>query len=578
MVDTSLSSSLADIVAASGHIGYTWDLQTDHLIWFGPWQQLFGAERSYPPYNAETLAAAILPDDHYLVFNDGAETIDREYRLRRPDGRLIWVFEHGTTDHENGRAVRQRGLLRIIDTPGRRNHPLSVLAQERDPLTGRPTRATMLAELKRILEGPGNIKQTSAYLVVSIDKMSFVNEAVGTKAADALLCGAADRLAEMCPPNAIMARVGGVMFGVLLPKTAQDMPALADSLLQSFRDKPIITPAAPIHVTISIGSVRLCDLNTDAEEIMIRAEQALHEARQRGRNQYVEYRESAARAQENRAVLDIGERVKEALKNDKLRLAFQPIIDAESGRVLFYEALARLFRDDGSLMPAAEFVPVVEKQGLALEFDRHVLNLALREMEAAPELRLAVNISGLTAADAGWPTHMERLLSSRPNVAKRLIIEITETAAIMDVAETKRLVETLNQLGSQVALDDFGAGSTSIRHLRSLSLSIMKIDRELLLNLIDNDEQQLLVRMLIGLAHGLNLKTVAEGVETEEVAEWLRAEKVDMMQGYFFGRPSLEHPWRELKGAEATEVATLSVLGLPLSGATPNSIHTGVFE
>ncbi len=553
MTDYNSSSSLADILAASGHVGYYWDLKTDQLIWFGAWQKLFGADRPLPPHNAETFAATIVPDDHRIVFGNSANSFDREYRLRLPDGRLIWVHETGTTEQENGRTICQRGMLRIIEGAQRRivaAGPTNA-ALERDPLTGRPSRSYMLAQVGRLLEGPKEHRNISTYLVVSIDKMAFVNEAVGTKSADILLRGVADRLAELIPTKAILARVGGDMFGILLPGLAGEAQPLSDRILKSFTDRPVTTPDGPIHVTVSIGGARLTNVESGASEIMIRAEQALNDARQRGRNQYVVYQESTTRAQEIRAVLELGERVKQALKHDKLRLAFQPVIDAQSGDIVFYEALARMFGDDGQLIPAAQFIPVVEQQGLAVTFDRHVLDIAVRELESHASLVLAVNISGLTAAQAEWPEHVQRILGSKPDVAKRLIIEITETAAIMDVTETKRFAELLKKLGGQVALDDFGAGFTSIRHLRTLSLAIMKIDRELLLNLVDNPEQEHLVRMLISIAHGLNLRVVAEGVETEDVAQWLRREKVDMMQGYYFGKPSLDRPWLELKGTEA---------------------------
>ncbi|MDD5585638.1 MAG: EAL domain-containing protein [Alphaproteobacteria bacterium] len=573
-------SSLADIVAASGHVGYHWDLETDQLAWFGPWQQLFGEACEKPPHNAQSLAAVIVPDDHYLVFSDGASVFDREYRVRRADGRVVWVAEHGTTDHESGRPVRQRGLLRIIDAPRQRFTPGTYFAHERDPLTGRLNRASMLAQIDRIMDGSKDVRQASAYMVIGIDNMAFVNEAVGTKAADILLSSVAGRLCQMSPLKAIVGRVYGDMFGILLPGLKHEAQPLAERILQSFRDRPVTTVTASVHITLSIGNVHLAGQPKDAHEIMVRAEQALSEARKRGRNHYIEYQESPTRAQENLAVLEIAERVKQALKQDKLRLAFQPIIEAETGRVLFYEALARLLRDDGSIMPAAEFIPIVEQQGLALELDRHVFNLALRELETYKDLSLAVNVSGLTAAQVDWPDYVQSILATRPDVARRLIIEITETAAIMDVGETKRLVESLNKLGAQVALDDFGAGATSIRHLRTLSLSIMKIDRELLMNLIGNSEQQHLVRMLIQIARGLGLKSIAEGVENEDVAQWLRQEKVDMMQGYYFGRPSLDRPWLDLKGAEAPEGRARTLFGTASQtgeSLTPAQLHVASF-
>jgi EAL domain-containing protein (putative c-di-GMP-specific phosphodiesterase class I) len=138
-------------------------------------------------------------------------------------------------------------------------------------------------------------------------------------------------------------------------------------------------------------------------------------------------------------------------------------------------------------------------------------------------------------------------LGQRTHVAQRLIVEITETAAIVDVSETRRFIDSLIELGGRIALDDFGAGFTSIRHLRSLSLSIMKIDKDLLHNLTTNAEQQHVVHMLIELARGLGLKTVAEGIENEEMAAWFRREKVDMMQGYYFGKPALDRPWLAAK-------------------------------
>lgn len=574
MTDNLTPSSLADIVTASGHIGYRWDLQADRMVWAGPWHNLFG-QGATPPHNAETLAAAVLPDDHYLVFNDSAATFDREYRLRQSDGSILWVSEHGTTDYVNGRPVSQCGLLRVIDGPQRRLFPASIATHERDHLTGRLNRSGLLESLRRQVDK--NTDQASAYLVVGVDNMSFVNEAVGMKPADTILCSVADRISNLCPIKAIVGRCGGDTFGIVLPGLSKEVESLTCRILQSFRDRPVITSAAAIHITVSIGCLRFKPSTMEPREVMIRTEQALREARQRGRNQFVEYMDSPARSQENRSVLEIAERVKQALKNDRLKLAFQPIIDAETGQVLFYEALARLFRDDGTIMPAAEFIPIVEQQGLAIELDRHVLGLAVRELEEQKDLRLAINISGLTASQNDWPDYMRHMLASRPDAASRMIIEVTETAAIMDVSETKRLVDTLNSLGSKVALDDFGAGSTSIRHLRTLSLSIMKIDRELLLNLIGNTEQQHLVRMLIQLAKGLGLKTVAEGVETEDVAQWLRQEKVDMMQGYYFGRPSLDRPWRELKGVEAPEDKTKGLFGTLGSALSPAQMRVASF-
>ena len=536
-------ASLADIISASGHVAYQWDLRLDRIMWCGPWQQLFGSDRETPPVNALELSTIVLPNDHHLIFNDTAPTFDREYRLRAADGSLIWVHEHGTTDFERGRAIRQQGMLRIVENAGEKS-PYAGTSPDRDPLTGRPNRDCMQALIEKLLKTSRENRYQSAYLVVGIDKLAFVNEAMGTKAGDLLICAVADRLNELTPTRALVGRVAGDMFGILLPGLSREMESLTARILANFHDHAISAGNHCLHLSVCIGAMPFADTQSDAMEMMIHAEQALHEARQKGRGQYVVYIESARRGAENRAVLDLTEKVKQALKNGSLKLAYQPVIDAKTGAVVFYEVLSRLFYEDGSPMPAYEFIPVVEQMGMAQEFDEHVLELSIQELEACETLRLAVNISGLTAALPHWPDYMQSKLRERPDIARRMIIEITETAAVMDVDKIKRLVEMLRAMGSEVALDDFGAGSTSIRHLRNLDFAIMKIDRDLLINLTTNPEQQHLVRMLIGMAHGLGLRTVAEGIEDDDVAQWLRNEGTDMLQGYFFGRPSFDKPWQ----------------------------------
>ena len=202
----------------------------------------------------------------------------------------------------------------------------------RDPLTCCLNRSVMLARLGKAIETAKALRRPAAYLVVGIDKMSFVNEAVGIEAGDALLRGAAARLIEVMPPRAVIARVNGDMFGVLLPEPlGGDFKLLAERILHSFREHPVVTSVTPLHITVSIGGVRLPAVAGTPTEAMIFAEQALHVAHQRGHNAFVEYVDSAERMQENRQLLELGERIKHAFKRDGFRLAWQPVVDAASG-------------------------------------------------------------------------------------------------------------------------------------------------------------------------------------------------------------------------------------------------------
>jgi diguanylate cyclase (GGDEF)-like protein len=547
----SFDPSFDSLAAAAGCAGYVWDIDSDALRWFGNSADLF-SPLAAPATGAELMERA-LPEDRAQVLSTTPHADDSDFRFPHTGHAPRWIHRHSRTDAESRRQI---GLL----TP-RAGAPAAEAIIPTDHLTGRLNRAGIKQALDSLLATEA-LDPRAVYFVVGIDKMAFMNEALGHQAADTLLCDVAHRLQTLGPADMKIGRVAGDSFGLLMSGHASTTPDhMARQILADFRDNAFTSPLGPLHVSVSIGSAAVKRHDGTSAEIMIRAEQALREARNRGRNRHIGYLSSSARAEESRSVLEIGERVQQALRHDHLHLAYQPVVDAETGEVLFYEALARLSRDDGQLMLAADFIPVVEQQGLAPVFDRHVLNLAIKELDASPNVRLAVNISGLTAALPDWPDYMHGLLAPRPKTAERLIIEITETAAILEVAETKVLVDSLRALGSQVALDDFGAGSTSIRHLRALSLAIMKIDKDLLENLLVSPEQQHLVRMLISIARGLGLKTVAEGIESADVAAWLRDERVDMMQGYYFGYPSLEKPWVKnpnpifLKGSEGAKTA-----------------------
>ena len=531
---------LAEVLSAAGDVAYDWDLSNDTITWFGSWSTLFRTEE--PPQDSQALYHILYPDDRHIFFSGEANSLNRQFRIHNSSNGILWIHERGKSENDcNNRPVRQRGVWRIIDQPAQN---ASVSSEpSRDGLTGCFKRHAMQSQLARTIENAKLSRRVGAYLVVDVDKMSFVNEAIGAEAGDSVLRSVATRLSKVIPTRAMLGRVAGDTFGILLPEPlGNDLQALAESVIDDFRNSPIIVANAPLHITVSAGGVRVPTVAKNANEAMIYAEQALHMARQRGLNTFIEYIDSPERVQENRQLLELGERIKRAFKNNGFRLAYQPIVDTATGKPVCYEALVRMFTDDNKPISAALFVPMIEQLGLACELDRLVLTMAVRDMEAVPSLNLAINVSGFTASQSEWPDFMRQVLEPRLDVAKRLIVEITETAVLVDVGETKRLVNTLKDLGARVSLDDFGAGSTSIRYLRELGLSIMKIDKDLLKDLLTNHEQQHLVSMLIELAHGLGIQTVAEGVETAEVADWLRKTKVDYLQGYFFGKPSLDRP------------------------------------
>ncbi len=234
-----------------------------------------------------------------------------------------------------------------------------------------------------------------------------------------------------------------------------------------------------------------------------------------------------------------------ALRHDRLLFAFQPVVCAATGTIDYFECLLRMRDENGEIATGAEFIATVEHLGLIGLVDRIVLDKAVQELDTHPEVRLGFNVSGLTACDRPWLRSLMSILRSRPELARRIIIEITETAALYDIEETVRFVDTLRHAGCRVALDDFGAGHTTLRHLQTLAVDTVKIDGSFIQNLAHSPENRVFLRHLLGLTKGFGLSTVAECVESAEDAELLRAEGIAYLQGYHIGRPTIERPWLE---------------------------------
>ncbi|MSP82088.1 MAG: EAL domain-containing protein [Alphaproteobacteria bacterium] len=241
--------------------------------------------------------------------------------------------------------------------------------------------------------------------------------------------------------------------------------------------------------------------------------------------------------------LAVAERLRWCLQNDSVALAFQPIIASGSGEVVSYECLLRLLGDGAMPHGAGPMIKVAERTGLIRRLDIRALELAVRELERVPGLRLAINVSGLTTSDRQWLRRLGALVQGRRELAERLTVEITETAAMQDLAESIRFVATLRDVGCHVALDDFGARNTSFRNLKVLAVDQVKIDGSFTASLAQYPEDIAYVAALQNLADACGLATVAEWVEDAATARLLSDHGVNYLQGYHFGRPSVTRPW-----------------------------------
>ena len=255
---------------------------------------------------------------------------------------------------------------------------------------------------------------------------------------------------------------------------------------------------------------------------------------------------SAASIEESEAQRRVNIRVTDeivsALNDRRLVIAFEPVVKADTQEAAFYECLVRMRHEDG-LTLAPDIVPVAEKLGLIRLVDHRVLELALEELNASPNVQLSLNISPDTTTDPDWWSSIEAALKANPAIAQRLIVEITETVAIRDIDDVRGFVTRLKNHGCRIAIDDFGAGYTSFRNLRNLGVDIVKIDGAFVQNVARLADDRAFVQTLIDLARRLDLKTVAEWVQDAESAELLKAWGCDYIQGRFIGLATDERPW-----------------------------------
>ena len=280
----------------------------------------------------------------------------------------------------------------------------------------------------------------------------------------------------------------------------------------------------------------------DPATAITRAEEALAQARKQPFDGFAIYQPSPERLSERVSNARFGSILVRCLKERRLRLAFQPVIDASSRMPVFHEALLRLADPAGEALPADRLVAVAEKLGLVRLIDQAVVELAIAALDTHPKARISINISGTTATDPRWYPEIIAILARNGEAAERLTVEITETVALGDLADTTRFVRQLKELGVRVAIDDFGAGYTSFRNLRAMPIDMLKIDGTFCRDLAANADNRYFVRALIDLARAFGLTTVAEWVETEADAELLGGWGIDLMQGNLFGEANLP-PW-----------------------------------
>ncbi len=409
-----------------------------------------------------------------------------------------------------------------------------------DSLTGLPNRSLFRDRLEQALAHAGRAGHRVALMFLDLDQFKEVNDTLGHATGDHLLKMVADRLGNSVRKSDTVARIGGDEFVVILTDVEGevDVSAAASKLLSAIA-VPAQVEGREMFITGSLGIALFPEDGETAETLIKNADAAMYQAKEHGDTHQFYTTAMNALALER---LLLGNDLRRALERNEFFLVYQPQVNIDSGRMTGMEALLRWRHPDLGLLPPSQFIPLAEETGLILPIGRWVLETACAQNRAwqqagFPPLMVAVNLSGRQFREGGVAEMVAEVLAATGMPAHLLELEITETVLMDNAETTRRTLNELKAMGLQLAIDDFGTGYSSLSYLKHFPIDRLKIDRSFVHDITRHDDDAAIAEAIIAMGHSLRLKIVAEGVETLEQVEFLRARGCDEMQGFFFRRP-----------------------------------------
>ena len=546
--------SLNAILTAAGETAYYWDLASDRIVWAPNAPAILNINDINllrTGYGFETLISQGLSKprrDTLLASNRKMDQQDTEFSIqyavgKNANGDPLWLEDHGrwTTD-EAGTPTIVKGVVRLINERHEKEQKLNFLSRH-DQLTGQINRGELWEAISDVFLINAESENSYALLVVGINNLLMINDAFGFDTGDEVIAAIAKRLRSQLRDTDIIGRFSSNKFGLLLADTSPAaMAGTSERLLRSIRDEVIETSLGPVAVTISIGGIMVPEQADSVSEAFGFALESLTKAKAKSYDLFVAFDPSEDKKEIRKRNRDTADELILALRQQRLVLALQPIVHSDTLKTEIHECLLRIKKPDGEIVSGGDYIPVAEKLGLIRLVDYRVLELAIDVARHHPELTLTINVSGLTATDNNWLDLLRSLTGGDVSLANRLIIEITETAAIADVEESCLFVKRVKELGCRVAMDDFGTGYNSFRNLQLLGIDMVKIDGSFVENMLTSKDDQLFVKLLADLANAFNLEMVAECVGDEETVKMLRDMGVKYLQGYHLGKPILALP------------------------------------
>ena len=496
------------VVICSAHSDYDW---TDFVERLGVCDKLLVLQKPFEPIEVLQCASALTRKwQHERVLRSQVESLERVV------------------------TARTEGLEAA-------NRQLRHLATH-DTLTGLPNRVLLDDRLEQAVAHAQREQQQFAVLVVDLDRFKLVNDSLGHRAGDELLCEVAKRLSALVRNIDTVTRLGGDEFVLVLSPVLdrQDAERVALRTIESLQN-PVKIAGLDVYTSPSIGIAFYPADGTTSETLLTHADAAMYCAKQGGRNRFQCFAPGMDTATRDRVRLESD--LRQALPLGQFELHYQPKVDATTGNVHGAEALIRWRHPERGIVQPDDFIPLAEECGLIHSIGEWVIREACRQCKAwqtegLPPLRVAVNVAASQFRRSGDLLEtIQRALDATGLDARHLELELTESAVMTDPEESAAILEHLSRMGVLVSVDDFGTGYSSMSYLRRFPIDKLKIDRGFIRDLVTRPDDVSIVQAIISLAHSLKLKVVAEGVETLEQLGFLRSMGCDQYQGFHFSPP-----------------------------------------
>ncbi len=417
-----------------------------------------------------------------------------------------------------------------------------------DTLTGLPNRTLFLQTLnERMRSGEDGKARRFAVVAMDLDHFKDINDSMGHSVGDAILRSVGKRLRAALPEHAMVSRSGEDEFAITVEVDGTRLKAreVADKILHVIRSEPFKVFNEAFQVRASVGVSIFPDDAIDPDQVLKNADIALNRAKEEGRDSVKEYSEDFDRAVQQR--FQMLRDLRDALEKGQLSLNYQPQLDLKTGAVIGAEALLRWWKPDnskegGRFISPGEFIPVAEQSGLIVPIGEWVLETACLAAQNwkdkyGYDIRIAVNVSAAQFSQSDIVAYTRNVIQSTGIDSRRLELEVTESVFMDDIEHTIETLKDLHAIGVELAIDDFGTGYSSLSYLRQFPIDRLKIDQSFIRNALNDADDAAIARTIVRLGHSLNLKVIAEGVETKEHEDFLIGEGCDEVQGFRYSKP-----------------------------------------